>query len=282
MRYVFCTALIACGGPSVSGLDSSFSLEPDGGVVALPAPEVEAPSVRIPYSVVTVRGRASGRRVFIEGGRNPVKVDILPLDGTFCADVPLYPSAEHRLLVYAQDASGRLSPQAGPFGVAQDPGAPRIVNAATCTGADPAGCASAVEICGNNRDDDCNSLVDEQDPTCRTCQDDLLEENDDVHAPRVDPGRYENLSVCPGDEDWFGIYLRRNEVLSARVFFRHANGNLDLGLYGIDRQRVLVRSESLTDDEQLTHTATAAGQFVLRVFGDANTANDYTLELDVR
>jgi hypothetical protein len=157
-----------------------------------------------------------------------------------------------------------------------------INDATTCNGSHPAGCVNTVEICGNGRDDDCNNLIDEEDPTCAVCTPDALEPNDDPGAPQIDPGRLEDLTLCPSDIDYYGIYAEDGQMITARAFFQHAEGNLDLLLFGVDRRTIVQQSVSQTDDEMLTYTATAAGVYPLSVFAEPGVSNTYVLELDVR
>jgi hypothetical protein len=273
---------LGCGEPSVT--------RPDGGPLAFldargmtPAPEtpiLEAVPERVPYTVATLRGQAGARRVIVESSANPVAATVLP-DGSFCVDAPMPQPGEYSFRVYAQGADGQLSERPAVVSVRFDPAAPSVPGAQTCSGGDPAGCAGSVEICDNRRDDDCNNLVDERDPACATCADDPLEPNDDASAPRVDPRRYDGLMICPGDVDYYGVLLREGETLSARLFFTHAMGNLDLELLATDRRTVLARSTSTTDDELLSYTASVAGEHKLLVFGPGGSSNRYALDLRV-
>lgn len=271
----------ACGEPSVSGPDGGSTGIDTGPTSPPPArPTVEATPARLPYAVITLRGRADGKRIIVEGGGNPIASTLLP-DGTFCVDVPLRTPGDYALSLFAQSADGQISEATGPIAVTFDPAAPGVPGSETCSGGDPAGCPGSQEICDNNRDDDCNSLVDERDPQCASCTDDVLEPNDDPSAPRIDPGRYESLRICPANEDYYGLFARADEEVDVRLFFVHAQGNLDLHLLGTDRRRILARSTSLDDDEALTFTATTSGQLQLRVFSDSGASNSYTLDVRV-
>lgn len=274
-------ALAACGPPSVDRPDVGSIFTPDAGGAPPPRPTVEAAERRVPYPLATLRGAAAGRRVIVEpsGGANPVAKAVLR--GEFCVDVPLPEPGEYGFVIHTQDEDGQLSEPSAPVYVTFDPAAPPVLGARTCSGADPAGCANAVEICGNGRDDDCNGLVDDEDPACRACQDDVLEPNDDPGAPRIEPGRYEDLKICPLNQDYYGVFARRGEIIDARIAFTHARGNLDLHLLGLDHRTILARSVGLTDREVITHTATAAGEYKLRVFGEGGASGEYTLELQV-
>lgn len=270
----------ACGDPTIEGRDAGMA-DASGSAQPPAKPTVDAPPVRQPWPIVTVRGRAPGaRRVIVEGGGNPIASPVLP-DSTFCVDVELAETGDYQLSVLAQGSDGQLSEPAGPSPVNFDVAAPGIPGLSTCSGADPAGCSSSVEICDNNRDDDCNNLVDARDPDCATCTDDALEPNDDQNAPRIDPGRLDSLKICPGNADYYGVYARVGETITARAFFVHAQGNLDLELFGLDRRTIIARATSLDDDETLTHTATVTGEYDLVVFSSDSATNDYALDLRI-
>lgn len=273
----------SCGDPSVDRPKTLGIFEIDGGVAPPPPPpQVESLPRLQPYRILTLRGRSSGRRVYIEGAGNRRQVAVRP-DGRFCMDLPLSGTGEYELYASTQAADGQVSEPAGPFRVTYDGSAPPIEGAVTCTGADPAGCKEAFEICGNGRDDDCNSLVDEADPRCAPCTDDILEENDSPGSPRLEPGaRYTNLEICPRDPDWYGVVLEEGETVSAAIRFDHAEGDLELQLLAPNETRVLVESRTLMNEEMVSYTATAGGTFHLHVFGTDITSNRYDLDLDVR
>jgi hypothetical protein len=237
-----------------------------------------------PYPLATVRGSADGRRVLVEGAGNPQSVAVLEQTqgSIFCIDVALPQPMSYMLQLYTLGVDGQVSESAAEVGVEFDPAAAPVPGLTTCSGSDPAGCPSNAEICDNNRDDDCNNLVDEDDPACATCVDDPLEPNDDLAAPRLEPGRYENLAICPGNQDVYGVFLQADETLTARIFFTHFDGNLDMTMIdGGDLMTVIGRSTSVTDDESLTHTATAAQEVKVVINGESGASNSYTLELRV-
>lgn len=288
MRGLICTGmglafvLAACGDLEVE--------TPDGGTVerfdaqgAPPPPRtpvLDDVPPRMPYSVVTLRGQTNGRRVLVEGLGNPRSVQTIA--ESFCVDVPVPMPGSYELEVYALGVDGQLSVGAARVRVEIDPAAPPIPGASTCSGSDPAGCVGAEEICGNGRDDDCNNLADERDPACAACPGDLLDDqSSSLEAPALSPGRYEDLVLCPGDIDVYGVLMRAGETLSARIFFSDAAGNLEMQLLAPDRRTVLERSFSVTDDESLTHTSSVAAEYKLVVFAEPGVTNDYTLSISV-
>ena len=273
---------IACGDPhrDLPG-DGGISHLFDAGLPPAPlAPQLEPVPAVTPYGILTVRGRAAASRVVVEGITNPLVTSVLP-SGEFCIDVPLGGPGLYSFSAFALGADGQLSPSTPTMSLERDPSAQRIPGARTCAGVDPAGCPEPIEICGNGRDDDCNNLVDEQDPVCNPCPDDLFEPNDDPASPRIEPARYSDLVICPGDPDYFGVFARAGDVIHARIEFRHAEGNLDLHLLGRNGRTVLARSTTLTDDELVTVTASTSGDYRVLVVAETAVQNDYTLELRV-
>ncbi len=268
---------IACGDPTLETPDAGTT---DAAEQPVPTPAPDPLPARAPYTLTTIRGHASGaKRVIIRGGANPLATTVVPQDSSFCLDVPTLVPGPYAFELVSQAADGRLSEPAS-VSTTFDPAAPAIVGAQTCAGADPAGCSGRAEICDGQRDDDCDTLSDARDPDCATCEDDPLEPNDDARAPRIEPGRYDGLTSCPSNPDWYGLFVRAGERLDARVFFLHANGNLDLELQS-ENGEALARSVSLDDDESVTFTATTTAQLELLVFGTLTAPNEYVLDVSL-
>ncbi len=282
MGFVLLGVVVGAACKTSVNHEGTTSFLPDAGSATPPATPVLDPLPdTIPYTVATLRGRApDAKRVIVEGGANPSASSVLP-DGTFCVDVPTPNPGSYMFQVFAQNDVGLLSNGSAMVTVAFDPSAPPITGAMTCGGADPAGCAGSVEICGNGRDDDCNGLIDDRDPACVTCPDDALEPNDSTSAPRITPGRYDNLQVCPNNPDYYGVLLHDGETIIAHIYFSTAAGNLDLELLDTDGTTALERSTSVTDDEMVMHTVATGGVYWLHVFGTGGAANTYSLDVQV-
>lgn len=270
--------LFGCGEPSVDRPDVGI-FATDAGTPAPDPPRVTAIPERQPYAVATIRGQARARRVLVEPeGGNTVSTTVLGTDGSFCLDYPLPRPGRYRFVAFALDE--QLSAPSAPFEVVYDPTAAPIPGAQTCTGADPAGCG-IIELCGNGKDDDCDQRIDLADPSCQACQDDRLEPNDTLGgATRILAERQEPLQICPDNDDWYLVAARAGETFTVRALFTHVEGNLDLTLYALDGRTVLARGTGLSDLEQVTHTATAAGEYAVRIYGEGGTANRYALELE--
>lgn len=275
-------SVVGCGDPYVDDSSRGGLFESDAGAGPPPdEPQLQTQSAVQPYSVFTLNGKAFGRRIYVEGAGNRHTYGVLS-DGSFCADVPLPAPGAYELYVRVQATDGQVSEPAGPVRVVWDENAVPPAGAVTCSGSDPQGCAGSFEICNNGRDDDCNNLIDDQDPRCAVCQDDDLEENDSSSSPRIPVNRSYDLQLCAGDEDWFAVYLEAGETVDASIRFTHSEGDLNLELYDDDGQTVLGRSSSLTDVETVSHTATTASDVQVRVFGSPITSNPYRLELGTR
>lgn len=273
---------IGCGEPSVDRPDTSI-FSADANTTPPATPELDAVPAQVPWPVVTLRGRASdARRIFVEGAGNPLVSSVLPGD-VFCVDVPLATPNVYMLEVRSRNSLGQSSETPALATVEFDPSAPPVPGATTCSGGSPTGCMTATEDCMNTRDDDCDGLVDARDPSCSTCMDDLLEPNDDTDAPRVEPGRYDNLRSCPGNDDYYAVHLEAGETIDVRVFFSHAISDIDLRLIAADGTTVLVRSVSTDDDENAMWTATEATDVYVHVssYGEMPKPNGYALDISV-
>lgn len=278
----------ACS-PSLDLPDGGFTLLPDRMMELPPGPPTvdPRPPPVTPYNIITFRGFADGRRVFIESnGLNPQAV-LVGSGGTFCADIRVTNPGSYLFDLRAFSSDGQLGDGLEQrISVTYDPSAPDIQGLLTCQGVSPKECEGQIEICDNMRDDDCNNLVDQADPACNPCIDDELEDNDDASAARIAPGNYAGLQLCPDDPDFYGVFLREGEVLDAQIDFTHTEGDLTLDLYGFDRgngeRPLLDRSDSIDNGESLTFTATASGQHVLGVYGSSDTQNVYDLTISIR
>jgi hypothetical protein len=270
----------ACGDPSVDRPDTSI-FPSDANTSPPPVPMLDTTPARVPWPVVTLRGRApDARRIIVDGAGNALVSTILP-DESFCIDVPLRAAGSFTLSVRSQNAGGGLSEAPAIATVEFDTSAPPIPGATTCSGGSPTGCMSATEDCTNTRDDDCDGLVDMRDPSCATCDDDVLEPNDDTDAPRIEPGRYDDLESCPGNDDYYAVHLEPSETLDVRVFFSHAMGDLDLRVVAADGTTVLARSESVDDDENASFTAAEARDVYVNVVNYDERPNGYALDIAV-
>ncbi|MCA9551164.1 MAG: PPC domain-containing protein [Myxococcales bacterium] len=279
---------LACD-PTVELPDGGLNLSLDRGVdPPPPAPQVDSTPALTPYDVFTVKGSAEGRRVLISGtgqddtgGTQNLNPQVKTLGaGQFCFDLKLPAPGVYTFQLRAYGEENQVGdPLMNPIQVRYDPDAPQLLDLKTCEGVSAAGCSGHVEICDDDEDNDCNGLTDELDPVCRTCDDDPLEPNDSVDAARLLPGVYDDLQICPGNPDYYGIYVRAGERLEVMARFTHAEGDLNLRLFAVDGTTVLLEAVTQDDDEAFTYTATVTGVYALMVYGSEATTNSYQLSL---
>jgi hypothetical protein len=86
------------------------------------------------------------------------------------------------------------------------------------------------------------------------------------------------LIITPGDEDFFAWRAARDGSLRVDILFSHAVGDLDLDLFNESMQRVGL-SDSLTDNESVSHIVFAGQKLFVHVFGFQATTNTYSLEI---
>lgn len=122
-------------------------------------------------------------------------------------------------------------------------------------------------------------------PPPSMCMPDALEDNDSAAtASPLSPGNQSNLTVCPQDDDFYGLSLTAGDRLTVNVTFSDAEGDIDVELLNPSGTSVASASSS-TDDETFAYTAAASGAHVLRVFlyadAGAQTGNPYALTTQV-
>lgn len=133
-------------------------------------------------------------------------------------------------------------------------------------------------------DADSGLLCDDADPDCMPCEDDRLEWNDDLPAPQIDPGRYDDLRICPGNRDYFAFTLEATDEIRARALFAHSAGDLSISLLD-PSGTVVATSMTSDDDESLMYIVPPreSGVYHVSVTGVGDDVrNDYTLDVSVR
>lgn len=107
--------------------------------------------------------------------------------------------------------------------------------------------------------------------------DDVFEPNDSrTTAVELEPSSGVLATVCGANEDFFRYALTSGCTTTFAADFSHAAGDVDLQLLS-SAGAVLGGAVSSDDDEVLSHTATANGDVVLRVFGVGGATNGYQL-----
>lgn len=274
----------ACGAPETGG--ERTGILPDAGMgddVPPPAPILDSLPARVASTTVAVRGIAPDAvRVIVEEADRSFVEEVLP-DGSFCVTVDLDPRRSNDIVVWSQARSGAFSLMSAMGAVAHDPFVPEDPTVAGCRVVDRSGCMPLEDKCDDGLDDDCDGLVDGYDGDCGACDDDLLEPNDSEAAPRIEPGMYDGLVLCPGTRDNYPLRITAGAEVTARIRFAHARGDLDLALYSEDFMTAHATSATRDADfEVIRHTANTTGIYVLRVAGFEGAGNDYTLEVTIR
>jgi hypothetical protein len=123
-------------------------------------------------------------------------------------------------------------------------------------------------------------LITDPQPVCET---DPWEPNDaQSTASAIPEGVLSGLVACPDDEDWWLAELVTGEQIDFLVGFDHAEGDIDVTLFDAGGTE-LAASSTLTDDEAVSHVATADGPVVLVVDlvvdSGAVPGNPYELDL---
>lgn len=117
-----------------------------------------------------------------------------------------------------------------------------------------------------------------------SCPDDTLEDNDTLQtAPYFGlPFNFNNLRVCPGDDDYYGFPLNAGDQVRANVKFDHSFGDVDIRLYNQPGNQV-ANSETGTDNEQINYVAPATGPYAVRVFlfNPPTTGNTYDIQVSI-
>ncbi|MCP4873540.1 MAG: hypothetical protein GY898_33050 [Proteobacteria bacterium] len=112
--------------------------------------------------------------------------------------------------------------------------------------------------------DDDDIAPDDDDDAAPTCADDVYEDNDNGAEPTTlatSSSTTTGLTACPGDDDYFEVFLEFGDTITADILFANADGNLDLGL--LDEAGNFVASGTSTTDNESTGavTVTAAGNY---------------------
>ena len=110
------------------------------------------------------------------------------------------------------------------------------------------------------------------------CADDRLESEDPV---TLTPELYSHLMICPSDRDVYRIHVPAGATLTVRIEFSNATADLDL-LLTDDQGRVLDRSFSTSDEEEVQVTSESGGDYEVTVYAyEAGASNTYDLHIEI-
>lgn len=127
----------------------------------------------------------------------------------------------------------------------------------------------------------------------QACERDEFEPNVSPHeegvaegaAAPVEPGMYEDLRSCRGDDDWYAVELAAGERITVTIEFDHVEGDLELQLYGTNGIQVLRESRGLRSPESVSERVGEAGTYFVRVHlksDDVNIDNTYDMRIEVQ
>ena len=139
---------------------------------------------------------------------------------------------------------------------------------------------------GTCRDNgDCDSdrpICDLASSMCQPCQPDQFEPNDTIEMPiqvaQVPAGA--PLNLC-GGPDFYEVMLAPGGTVVAQVNFLHADGDIDVRLFGPDGMTA-ESAVSTDDNETLEYLSEMGGKHVLEVYGFQGIYNTYTMSVEVR
>lgn len=110
---------------------------------------------------------------------------------------------------------------------------------------------------------------------------DRFESNDEFdEATPIEEGTHPDLDVRDGNSDFYAIDLVEGARLEASIDFAHADGDLDLALYGPDRDQ-RDASYSTNDGEAVSIEAFDPGTYYVEVYGFNGASNEYDLEISL-
>ena len=101
------------------------------------------------------------------------------------------------------------------------------------------------------------------------------EQNDTAMSASALPPDGMERQICSFDDDWYRMEVDRLRQVAIHLLFDHGYGDLDLGLYDENGDR-LSTSVTVTDDE-LISLQLEAGTYFARVYGFQNHQNRYHL-----
>ena len=112
------------------------------------------------------------------------------------------------------------------------------------------------------------------------CMDDSGEPDDTRTTARTVIGGIFDGTICPGDDDYGRFTVSGPSRVQVTITFVHADGDLDLELYG-PSGTIVGASRSTRDIESIDVNVTETGTYVARVYGFRDASGDYAGEVTV-
>ncbi len=113
------------------------------------------------------------------------------------------------------------------------------------------------------------------------CSDDIYEPNNSIEGARLlGSGTYQNLKICPSDEDYYAFDLNQKDRIEITTNFSDASADIDIVLYDPLRREVAY-SISSGDVEKIDYITDISGRYILNVFAWDNNAADYSMNIKI-
>jgi hypothetical protein len=112
------------------------------------------------------------------------------------------------------------------------------------------------------------------------CTDAFEPNNGSSQASGIGPGTYSGLRICPRDEDWFAVDLRKDDRLTASISVPEGAGLLELAV--LSPEAVVLASTAGSGVELRVGDlrALSAGRHLVRVAGKRGGQGEYTLRIE--
>lgn len=136
-------------------------------------------------------------------------------------------------------------------------------------------CEAPPTPCDDDTDCEENARCDTEraPPVCvvrpSVCLDDLLDEagpNDSVaNRTPIETGTVDELILCPGDEDWYGLQVPGGTEVTLDLRFLQADGDLELQVLLPDGQTLVAEGRTVTDNERVRFRLGTPRNLAIRV-----------------
>lgn len=115
------------------------------------------------------------------------------------------------------------------------------------------------------------------------CKPDADEPNNfPLQAKLINPEPRTNLTVCPGDQDFYAVKIDAGQRLTAGTVFSASAGSLRMELIASDLVSVMAEAKDPTDGQLIVQQIGRTGTYYLRIFGaDKIVSNRYDLVVEL-
>jgi len=125
-----------------------------------------------------------------------------------------------------------------------------------------------------------NSTCTEQPSGCGN--DPYEPDNGPGSAASMDEGSYKDIPICPeGDEDWYGLVLKKGDIVTVSLKFKHSDGDIDMKLQDSGGHGI-GSSASSSDNENITKEIKKDGTYYVKVYGYHGAQNTYDMDVKIK